>query len=197
MRFVQLVRHSMPLAFALLAGIAYADVTVTTPYDYDHPPKKGRERGTYMAAATGALGPDCFFTFIGTAKLLPNPDGSGGKHCTKGNVTLSGTGPLCALGPQMNGSLVVLGGTYVYNGDGTLCEHLKVIGGPLAGTDLSFHTYIDPKGRWAYVTVQNIAYPCADAPANQPGATASGPGFKIGKHGDDPPGSDQLPCTNP
>jgi len=51
-----------------------------------------------MAAGTGSLGPDCFFTFIGTAKYLPNPDGSRGKHCTKGNVELTGSGPGCALG---------------------------------------------------------------------------------------------------
>jgi len=41
-----------------------------------------------MAAATGSFGPDCFFTAIGTATYLPNPDGFGGKHCTKINVEL-------------------------------------------------------------------------------------------------------------
>ena len=51
-----------------------------------------------MAAGTGSLGPDCFFTFIGTAKYLPNPDGSRGKHCTKGNVELTGSGPGVRVG---------------------------------------------------------------------------------------------------
>src|SRR5256885_9838030 len=83
------MRHGRCLA-ALLGVLlwpaaGHADITNTTPYDYDSPPKPGKERGTYMAAATGSLGPDCFFTFIGTAKYLPNPDGSGGKHCTKGD----------------------------------------------------------------------------------------------------------------
>jgi hypothetical protein len=181
----------------LLAGTASADVTITTPYDYDRAPSKGAEGGTYMAAATGSLGPDCFYTFIGGAKFLPNPDGSGGKHCTKGNIELSGSGPLCALKPLVEGTLAVLGGTYTYNGDGTLCEHLKVIGGPTNGTDFIFHTYVDAKGQWVYATQQDIAYGCADAPANPPDATVQGPGFKIGMHGDDPPGSGLLPCTNP
>ena len=79
-------------------GRCHADITNTTPYDYDSPPRPGKERGTYMAAGTGSLGPDCFFTFIGTAKYPPNPDGSRGKHCTKGNVELTGSGPGCALG---------------------------------------------------------------------------------------------------
>jgi hypothetical protein len=150
-----------------------------------------------MAAATGALGPDCFFTGIGTAKLLPNPDGTGGRHCTKVNLELSGSGPLCALKPALDGALFVTDGTYTYNGDGTLCEHMKIIGGPLDGMEFPFHTYIDSKGQWAYVTQQDIAYACPGAPANPPGATVSGPGFKIGTHGDDPPGSGMLPCTNP
>src|SRR3989441_1431377 len=128
------MRHGRCLAAflgVLLWGAAgHADITNTTPYDYDSPPRPGKEQGTYMAAATGSLGPDCFYTFIGGAKLLPNPDGSGGTHCTKGNIELSGSGPLCALKPLAEGTLAVLGGTYTYNGDGTLCEHLKVIGGP-------------------------------------------------------------------
>jgi len=96
------MRHERCLAAflgVLLWGAASrADITNTTPYDYDQPPAPGREQGTYMAAATGSFGPDCFFTAIGTAKYLPNPDGSGGKHCTKGNVELTGSGPGCALG---------------------------------------------------------------------------------------------------
>ena len=181
----------------LWGGTVSADVTNTTPYDYDRAPNRGVEGGTYMAAATGALGPDCFFTGIGTAKLLPNPDGTGGQHCFKANLELSGSGPLCALKPMLEGALLVAGGTYTYNGDGTLCESLKVIGGPLDGQPIAFHTYIDPRGQWAYVTQQEIAYPCPGVAANMDGVTAQGPGFKIGSHGDDPPGSGQLPCTNP
>jgi hypothetical protein len=190
-------RTTLLFGVAVLARAASADVTVTTPYKYDRPPPKGTEGGTYMAAATGALGPDCFFTFIGTAKLLPNPDGTGGQHCFKGNTELSGSGPLCALKPALEGALFVAGGTYTYNGDGTLCESLKVIGGPLDGQALAFHTYIDPKGQWAYVTQQEIAYACPGVAANMDGVTSSGPGLKIGAHGDDPPGSGMLPCTNP
>src|SRR5438105_15397733 len=78
------MRHGRCLAAflgVLLWGAAgQADITNTTPYDYDAPPRPGKERGTYMAAGTGSLGPDCFFTCIGTAKYLPNPDGSRGKH---------------------------------------------------------------------------------------------------------------------
>src|SRR5439155_889250 len=81
----------------------------TTPYDYDQPPAPGKEQGTYMAAATGSFGPDCFFTAIGTAKYLPNPDGSGGKHCTKINVELSGSGPGCAFKHFETAPVVVTG----------------------------------------------------------------------------------------
>jgi hypothetical protein len=174
-----------------------ADITNTTPYDYQHPPKPGKERGTYMAAGTGMLGPDCFFTFIGTAKYLPNPDGSGGRHCTKGDVELSGTGPLCAL-KAAEGTLVVLSGTYTYNGDGTLCETNTIVGTPLDGTVLPLHTYVDTKGRWVFATTQDIAYACpGGAPSNLGQVNSQGPGYKISSFGDDPPGSGQLPCTNP
>src|SRR2546427_60501 len=118
----------------LLWGAAgHADITNTTPYDYDSPPTPGKERGTYMAAGTGSLGPDCFFTFIGTAKYLPNRDGSGGKHCTKGNVELTGSGAGCAFKP-FESMLVVVESDYTYNGDGTLCERARLIGGPLPGS---------------------------------------------------------------
>ena len=150
-----------------------------------------------MAAATTALGPDCFLTFIGTAKYLPNPDGSGGKHCTKGNVELSGSGPGCVAGKPFENLPVVVSATYTYNGDGTLCERAKVVGGPLDGFEFPFHTYVDPKGQWVFVTDQDIAYPCPNPTANPPGLTQQGPGFKISKFGDDPPGSGELPCTNP
>src|SRR5436309_13180366 len=100
------MRHGRCLA-ALLGVLLWsapsrADITNTTLYDYDQPPAPGKEQGTYMAAATGSLGPDCFFTFIGTAKYLPNPDGSGVKHCTKGNVELTGSGPGSAIKPFEN-----------------------------------------------------------------------------------------------
>ena len=87
------MRHGRCLAaflgLLLWGASGHADITNTTPYDYDAPPRPGKERGTYMAAGTGSLG---------TAKYPPNPDGSRGKHCTKGNVELIGSGPGCALG---------------------------------------------------------------------------------------------------
>jgi len=48
-----------------------------------------------------------------------------------------------------------------------------------------------------FPTTQDIAYPCANASSNLTGLTTQGPGFKIGRFGDDPPGSGELPCTNP
>ena len=184
------------LGVLLLGATGHADITNTTPYDYDHPPKRGTERGTYMAAATGSLGPDCFFTAIGGAKYLPNPDGSGGKHCTKINVELTGTGAGCAFKP-FESMQVVIESDYTYNGDGTLCEHARLVGGPLDGTEFPFHTYVAPDGRWVFPTTQDIAYPCPNAASNPTGLTTQGPGFKIGEFGDDPPGSGVLPCTNP
>jgi hypothetical protein len=191
-------RYLVGLLGILTWGAAgHADITNTTPYDYQHPPRPGKERGTYMAAATGSLGPDCFFTFIGTAKYLPNPDGSGGKHCTKGNIELSGSGPACAAGKPFEGVPVVTSSDYTYNGDGTLCERVKIVGGPLDGMEFPFHTYVDPNGRWVLVTTQDIAYACPNAASNLLQLNSQGPGFKIGKFGDDPAGSGQLSCTNP
>jgi hypothetical protein len=195
------MRHGRFLATVLGVltwGVAgHADVTMTTPYDYQHPPKPGKERGTYMAAATGALGPDCLFTFIGTAKYLPNPDGSGGRHCTKGNVELSGSGAACTIGKPFENLPVTVSGDYSYNGDGTLCERSRIIGGPLDGIQFPFHTYVDTDGRWVFVTTQDIAYPCPNATPNPAGLTSQGPGLKISKFGDDPAESGDLPCTNP
>src|SRR5438093_12831346 len=91
----------------------------------------------------------------GTAKYLPNPDGSGGKHCTKGNVELTGSGPGCAIKPFEN-MLVVLPADYTSNGDGTLCERAKLVGGPLDGTEFPFHTYVDTNGRWVFPTTPAI-----------------------------------------
>ncbi len=56
------MRHERCLAaflgVLLWGATGRADITMTTPYDYDHPPKPGTERGTYMAAATGSFGRD-------------------------------------------------------------------------------------------------------------------------------------------
>src|SRR5213083_537435 len=161
------------LGVLLGAAAGHADITNTTPYNYDSPPRPGKEQGTYMAAATGSLGPDCFFTFIGTAKYLPNPDGSGGKHCTKGNFELTGSGPGCAFKP-FESMLLVIESDYTYNGDGTLCER-----------------------GWLVGTTQDIAYPCPNAASNLTDLNDQGLGFRIGAFGDDPPGSGVLPCTNP
>src|SRR5437867_11043988 len=180
------------LGVLVWSAAGHADITNTTPYDYDSPPKPGKERGTYMAAATGSLGPECFFTFVATAKYLPNPDGSGGKHCTKGNVEVSGAGPGCALKPFEN-MLGVVTADYTYNGDGTLCERARIVGGPLDGMEFPFHTYVDPDGRWLFVKTQDIVYPCSNAAPNPPGLTQQGPGFKISNFGDDPAGSGELP----
>ena len=185
------------LGVLLWGAAGHADVTNTTPYDYDHPPKPGTEKGTYMAAATGSFGPDCFFTFIGTAKYLPNRDGSGGKHCTKGNIELSGSGPACAVGKPFETMPVVNLSDYTYNGDGTLCERVKIVGGPLDGMEFPLHTYVDTNGMWVFVTTQDIAYPCPNAATNLTELNSQGPGFRIGKFGDDPAGSGELPCTNP
>ena len=185
------------LGVLLWGSSGHADITNTTPYDYDRPPAPGTEQGTYMAAATGSLGPDCFFTFIGTAKYLPNPDGSGGKHCTKGNIELSGSGPACPVGKPFETMPVVTSSDYTYNGDGTLCERVKIVGGLFDGMEFPFHTYVDPDGRWVFVTTQDIAYPCPNPASNIPGLTSQGPGFRIGRFGDDPTGSGALPCTNP
>jgi hypothetical protein len=171
----------------------YGDVTDTTPYDYDHPPRPGLEGGTYAISASGAAGPDCSAVAIGAAKLLPDVAGTGGKVCAKANFKLTGTGPACALAPLIDPVLQVAGGTYTRNGDGTACFNMKVIGGPLDGTPVTFHGYLDRAGRTAVLSLQDIAYPCPGIPANGP-ATASVAAFKISKHGDQPPGSGMLPC---
>jgi hypothetical protein len=190
-------RHLAAILGVLLgAATVHADITDTTPYDYKHPPKPGKEKGTYMAAATGSFGPDCFFTFIGTAKYLPNPDGKGGKHCTRGNFELSGSGPGCAFKSLENVPLTIAA-DYTYNGDGTLCERARFVGGPIDGTQFPFHTYVDPDGNWVFPTTQDILYDCPNAAPNPTGMTGQGPGLRISKVGDDPPGSGDLSCTNP
>ena len=180
----------------LEAGVAAADVTDTTPYNYDHPPKPGRERGSYAFNGSGSVGPDCYVSIVGVAKFLPNAARTGGNLCLKFNFESRGSGPFCAPASQAQGSIGVLGGPYTYNGDGTICENLHFIGGGLNGISATFHTYLDPKGRWILPTGQNIAYPCPGVAAN--GVVIShAVGFKISKFGDDPPGSGRLNCTNP
>ena len=189
---------SLGLLFGTLLqpGLAAADVTDTTPYDYSHPPKPGRERGTYAFNGSGALGPDCYVAIVGVAKFLPNAARTGGDLCLKFNFDSRGTGPFCPPAAMAEGTIGVLGGPYTYNGDGTICENLHFIGGALNGMPATFHTYLDPKGRWILPTGQDIAYPCPGVAAN---GQAIGPavGFKISKFGDDPPGSGTLDCTNP
>ena len=48
-----------------------------------------------------------------------------------------------------------------------------------------------------FPTTQDIAYPCPNAASNFTVLTPQGPGFTIGKFGDHPTGSGELPCTNP
>jgi hypothetical protein len=185
------------LCGALLLGSSVsADVTDTTPYDYDRPPKAGKEEGTYVFSTTGAAGPDCVYTCIGTIKLLPNAEGTGGNLCGKCNVDLRGSGLVCLAAPLVENTLAVLGGPYTYNGDGTLCENTKFIGGLLNDIAITFHTYVDPKGKWLNSSNQDIAYACPGIVPNGV-VIGSAVSFKIGKHGDDPPGSGVLPCTNP
>jgi len=107
--------------------------------------------------------------------------------------------PLCAAkyATRSSTSAVVNLSDYTYNDDGTLCERVTMIGGPLDGMEFPFHTYVDPAGRWVFVTTQDIAYSCPDAATNLLQLNSQGPGFKIGKSGDDPPRSGELPCTNP
>jgi hypothetical protein len=193
------MRASTVAVFAVLlcTSAARADVTDPTPYDYERIPKPGKERGTYSATAGGTLPTGCAFASIGMAKLLPNAEGTGGTHCFKASIEVDGTTPSCAaLKTLLEPSLFVIGGTYRYNGDGTLCENLAIIGGPLDGQAVTFHSQVDPKGKWVMLSAQNVAYAC---PGLDPhgGGLADGLGLKIGKFGDDPPGSGVLPCTNP
>jgi hypothetical protein len=191
-----IVGLALLLGLLLEVGIVAADVTDTTPYTYDHVPKRGRERGTYAFNGSGALGPDCYVSIVGAAKFLPNAARTGGDLCLKFNFEPRGSGPFCSPAAQAAGSIGVLGGTYTYNGDGTICENLHFIGGGLEGIPATFHTYLDPKGRWILPTGQNIAYPCPGVAANG-FVISQAIGFKISKFGDDPSGSGTLNCTNP
>lgn len=195
--------------FTVLCGVllwgsaAYADVTDTTPYDYDSPPARGSEGGTYALSASGTAGPDCHAVAIGTIKLLPNAARTGGTVCAKVNFELDGLGPTCALAPVIEPVLQTAGGTYRLNGDGTACFRLKVIGGPLDGVPVSVHTYLSPDGKTGVFSNQDIAYKCPGAASLLPlplplpiegATTASGTAIKISRSGDDPPGSGLLLC---
>jgi len=49
---------------------------------------------------------------------------------------------------------------YTYNGDGTLCERVKIVGGPLDGMVFSLHTYVDTNGMWVFVTRSPVGSSC-------------------------------------
>lgn len=161
----------------------------------------GIEQGTYAYNGSGYVGSDCFASFIGAAKFLPNVAGTGGTICAKANIQYEGAGPLCAslIGSGADKQLSVLSGRYTYNHDGTLCENLKVVGGIFDGQNLTFHDYVSPKGDLIILDNININYPCpVVTPAQTPLATVGSTTlFKISKVGDDPPGSATLNCTNP
>ena len=192
------------LVVAFTSGSAFADITASTHHPYDDPPKPGVEEGTYHFHGITAAGPDCMVTVVGTSKFLPNRDGSGGRICAKFNVDLRGTGALCVAAPLVEGELGILTATYTYNGDGTLCERAKFSIGPFKDVESMFHDYVAPDGSWVTVTNADIAYDCPNAmpPGDfsislkgvsaRPIGTATN--FRIGKHGDDPPGSGELAC---
>lgn len=189
-----LIRLSLPLAALVWVGAAAADVTSSSPHDYDRLPRNGREGGTYAFNGYFSAGPPgCTGAVIGTAKFLPNPDGSGGQLCAKFNVEIEAG---CATAPLANSTLMAAAGTYTYNGDGTLCEQTVFVGGPLAGMSAVFHTYVDPKGRWLLASSQDVAYAGCGAPANGP-VISNAIANKVSNRGDDPPGSGTLACTLP
>jgi len=49
---------------------------------------------------------------------------------------------------------------YTYNGDGTLCERVKIVGGPLDGMVFPLHTYVDTNGMWVFVTRSPVGSSC-------------------------------------
>jgi hypothetical protein len=186
-------------ALAVLLGVSVsgsasrADVTDPTPYNYDHPPRAGREGGTWAFSGTGSAGPDCIFVMIGGAKFLPDGAGTGGDICIKVNLKVQGSGPVCALAPLIDPVLATVKGTYRVNGDGTLCEQGTIVGGPFDGMVFTNHIYVDPKGNTLVLSDQDIAYPCPGEPANGQ-AIFSATAMRIGKSGDDPRGSGTLRC---
>jgi len=183
------------LGVSVWGGASRADVTDPTPYNYDHPPKAGREGGTYAFSGTGSAGPDCVFVMIGGAKFLPNGAGTGGDICIKLNLKFQGSGPLCAPADTLlSPVLTTVKGTYRVNGDGTLCEQGVIVGGAFDGQVFTNHIYVDPKGNTLVLSDQDIAYPCPGEPANGQG-TFSATAIRIGKYGDDPRGSGTLRCS--
>jgi hypothetical protein len=182
------------------AKVAAADVTVTTPYPYDRVPKAGVEAGTYAFTVSGYEGTDCFSTYTGAVKFLPNSAGTGGSLCAKGNIQFVGAGPVCVseIASGANKQLFVLSGPYYNNHDGTLCENVTIVGGAFNGQPLTFHDYVSRDGKQILISNQNIDYACPGVAQPQTGLVA-GPGslFKISEVADDPPGSGKLDCTNP
>jgi hypothetical protein len=188
------------LTSILLASIARADVTVTTPYPYDSPPAPGVEKGTYAFNGSGYAGVDCFTTIIGAVKFLPDGSGKGGTMCVKANIQFLGAGPICAsaIASGEQKQLFLLSGPYTYNHDGTMCENLKILGGIFNGLPATFHDYVSPKGDLIFLANENIDYACPGIAQTQSGlAIGTANLFKISKVGDDPPGSGKLDCTNP
>src|SRR5260370_2017758 len=114
----------------MYARAGLADVTVTTPYPYADPPEPGAEKGTYAFTVSGYTGTDCFSTYTGAVKFLPNSAGTGGSLCAKGNIQFVGAGPVCAseIASGANKQLFVLSGPYYYNHAGTLCENVTIVG---------------------------------------------------------------------
>lgn len=171
------------------------DPSDPTPYDYDNPPPPGAETGTYIATFVGSAG-GCFAVGTGTFKLLANPDGSGGRHLFRGTLALDKTFPQCAsLGAQIAEGPAVIAGTYTYNGDGTLCEDLHIVGGPLDGEPAPALTYVSPDGSNIIPNFSDVRAHCPDVPAPGPAFApliGLGIGFRIGVFGDDPPGSGLL-----
>src|SRR5713226_121097 len=104
------VRHPTYLGLAavlLCAGSLWGDVTDSTPYDYGTLPQSGIERGTYVFNGYFSDGPpNCNGVAIGTAKFLPNGQGTGGTFCAKFNVQVE---PSCPLGAATNSQLAVIG----------------------------------------------------------------------------------------
>jgi hypothetical protein len=183
---------AIPAAILLSGQIAGAVFIDATPHDYDHVPPPGTEGGTYHASFRASI-LGCFFTAAGTAKLLPNPDGTGGKHCFKTNNEVDQTLPECAAVAPLLEAPIVGFGEYTYNGDGTLCENLKVVGGPFDGTPVPFLTYVDPDGKWLMVHSQDATQVCPGLPPNG-FIVGDGRGDRIGRQGDDPSGSGELAC---
>ncbi len=168
-----------------------------TPYPYDCVPPRGAEEGTYIAQFSGSLA-GCYFTSIGTARLLPNADGSGGTHCFVTTLDMDTTNPLCIAVANLGGEGIAVRfrGTYTYTGDGDLCEVFQIIGGLLDGATFPALTQVLPDGNLVVSTLDVRSF-CPEPPASRPGTPTllgTGIGHRIGEKGDDPRGSGKLDC---